>query len=316
MLPRQTKRKRVIAAIVAAHPCPSLTRSVPILGRVGKTNLALAAGLVALVLLGALATLALRGSAGDGVADAALPSPPPVTVLVTVPSPAPVDAKAVAPAPKRKPVRPAASRRRVKRNDAPIAVAPAGVAAFYPIYDAAQKTFQVNWLLLASVHAQETAFSTEPDTYHGRNSAGCCAGPMQFNVTNGPVTTWERYRAAYQFARRPAAYGHMTRFHPSIYDDFDSVMAAGALLRDSGATVQLDASAWRAAYDYYGHDLTGIDYASHVVARAIGWAQTGFCTACATDASLLNAVDAAYAAPVRAELAPPATKARAASKRP
>ena len=60
---------------------------------------------------------------------------------------------------------------------------------FYPIYAVAQRTFGVNWLLLASIHMQESAFSTAPSTYHGLNFAGCCGGPMQFNVTNGPVST-------------------------------------------------------------------------------------------------------------------------------
>ena len=56
---------------------------------------------------------------------------------------------------------------------------------FYPIYATAQRTFGVNWLLLASIHRQESAFSTAPGTYHGLNFAHCCGGPMQFNVTNG-----------------------------------------------------------------------------------------------------------------------------------
>ena len=34
---------------------------------------------------------------------------------------------------------------------------------FYPIYATAQRTFGVNWLLLASIHRQETAFSTAPE---------------------------------------------------------------------------------------------------------------------------------------------------------
>ncbi len=56
---------------------------------------------------------------------------------------------------------------------------------FYPIYATAQSTFGVNWLLLASIHKQESAFSTAPGIYHGLNFAHCCGGPMQFNVTNG-----------------------------------------------------------------------------------------------------------------------------------
>ncbi len=56
---------------------------------------------------------------------------------------------------------------------------------FYPIYATAQATFGVNWLLIASIHMQESAFSTAPGTYDGLNFAHCCGGPMQFNVTNG-----------------------------------------------------------------------------------------------------------------------------------
>jgi hypothetical protein len=134
---------------------------------------------------------------------------------------------------------------------------------------------------------------------------------MQFNVTNGPVSTWDRYRAAGARGTRPAGYPHATKKHPSIYDDYDAIMAAAALLRDSGAGRTLDASAWRAAYDYYGHDLTGVAYANEVLARAIGWGQKSFCINCATDATMLSAVDAAWGAPVRVALTPP--KAVAAS---
>ena len=56
---------------------------------------------------------------------------------------------------------------------------------FYPIYATAQRTFGVSWLLIASIHRQESAFSTAPGTYHGLNFASCCGGPMQFNVRNG-----------------------------------------------------------------------------------------------------------------------------------
>jgi hypothetical protein len=27
----------------------------------------------------------------------------------------------------------------------------------------------------------------------GINLAGCCAGPMQFNLTNGPPSTWDTW---------------------------------------------------------------------------------------------------------------------------
>jgi hypothetical protein len=174
---------------------------------------------------------------------------------------------------------------------------------FYPIYATAQRTFGVNWLLLASIHMQETAFSTAPSTYQGLNFANCCGGPMQFNVTNGPVTTWDLVSNSYVYGRRPAAYDHATSTHPSIYDDFDAIMAAAHLLSADGAGYALDGSAWDAAYAYYGHDAAGVVYADQVLARAIAWSQHGFCINCGVDAGMIEAVHGAYGAPVIAALA-------------
>ena len=242
------------------------------------------------------------GSSGPSAPAAAAPaSPPPLAATAPpVPAPAarPVAAIAQAPAPVAR--RRTLDERRFARNDGR-PVRADWVASFYPIYERAAKTYGVNWLLLASVHKQETGFSTHPTTYHGLNFANCCAGPMQFNVTNGPVSTWERFRDAHRRGERPASYNHRTGRHPSPYDDFDAIMAAAALLRSSGASPALDGGAWRAAYDYYGHDLTGIDYASQVVARAIGWGRRRFCINCEVDRSLVAAVDAAWGAPVRAQ---------------
>ena len=174
---------------------------------------------------------------------------------------------------------------------------------FYPIYETAQNTFGVNWLLLASIHKQETAFSTDPSTYFGLNFAHCCGGPMQFNVTNGPVTTWALVSDSFRYGKRPRAYNHATATHPSIYDDFDAVMGAARLLMADGATYRLDGAAWGAAYGYYGHDPTGVTYADQVLARAITWSQRGFCINCALDPAMVAAVHAAYGAPVLAALA-------------
>ncbi|WCB91875.1 hypothetical protein DSM104299_00553 [Baekduia alba] len=277
----------------------------------------------------------LLGFALSGVFDqhssAAAEAAPPVAPQVVVVTPAPASAAPAAtssaPAPVAQAPAPSATQktvdeRRFTTNDQ--AHVPASwVSGFYEIYAQAQKTYGVNWLLIASVHKQETAFSTHPTTYHGLNFANCCAGPMQFNVKNsagGSLSTWARYKNAGAQAPRPSNYPHKTAKHPSVYDDYDAIMAAAALLRDSGAGRRLDASAWRAAYDYYGHDLTGVDYANEVLARAIGWGQHAFCINCTTDASLQNAVDAAWGAPVRAEMtAPPAAEddatALAASKK-
>jgi hypothetical protein len=173
---------------------------------------------------------------------------------------------------------------------------------FYPIYAVAQKTFGINWLLLASIHRQESAFSTAASTYHGLNFAGCCGGPMQFNVTNGPLSTWQLVEDSYRYGERPASYDHMTAAHPSLYDDFDSIMAAAHLLSADGAELALNGAAWGAAYDYYGHDATGVTYADEVLARAIGWSQHGFCINCGVLPALIEAVHAAYGAPVLAGL--------------
>lgn len=187
------------------------------------------------------------------------------------------------------------------------------IEGFYPIYEAAQRAFGVNWLLIASIHDQESAFSTAPSTYHGLNFAHCCGGPMQFNVINGSarppgtgrtgtLSTWAQVADSYRYAQRPARYDHMTAHHPSIYDDFDAIMAAAHLLSLDGASHALDDSAWWSAYDYYGHDGYGVLYADQVLARAIGWSQHGFCTDCGVSSVLVAAVQAAYGAPVDAQL--------------
>ena len=140
---------------------------------------------------------------------------------------------------------------------------------------------------------------------------------MQFNVTNGgppggSVSTWALVSNSYRYGRRPASYDHETARHPSIYDDFDAIMAGAHLLSADGAGYALDGTAWNAAYDYYGHDLTGVTYADQVLARAIGWSQHGFCINCGVETSLVEAVHAAYGAPVAASLET-ATLARAKS---
>src|SRR4051812_41550084 len=113
----------------------------------------------------------------------------------------------------------AAVRARFARNDR-VKVTLKDVKAFVPLYGRASRRFDVAWLLLASIHKQETAFSRAEGTYHGLNWLKCCAGPMQFNVTNGPVSTWRHFRHAHTLAPRPEAYPHPTRRHPSVYDDY------------------------------------------------------------------------------------------------
>ena len=277
----------------------------------------LALGLAVLVIGAGLLALALA-SRPSGLAP-----PPAIPLVAAGPTPTPTPTPTLAAQPRQRSapivaVRPRSEQSRdlaAFRRRATSHVPAAWEAGFYPLYDLAGRTFGVNWLLIASIHRQETSFSTEPDTYHGLNFAGCCGGPMQFNVKNGPVTTWSLVADAYRTAARPPGYDHATSHHPSIYDDYDAIMAGAQLLSTDGATVALDGGAWQAAYGYYGHDTTGVTYADQVLARAIGWSQQGFCINCELDPGLVDAVHAAYGAPVLAELeAVAAAKAKAMAK--
>jgi hypothetical protein len=257
----------------------------------------------------------LTGAVGASTRTVA---PPPVLVSAATPAPAakPVDAVG-SPAAAHHAAIVAQPTARQQRLDAQSLLDPTQVhisrrwmEGFYPIYATAQSTFGVNWLLVASIHRQESAFSTAPGVYHGLNFAHCCGGPMQFNVTNGPLTTWDLVADSYIYGKRPQHYDHMTATHPSIYDDFDAIMAAAHLLSADGAEYALNESAWWAAYDYYGHDATGVSYADEVLARAIGWSQHGFCINCGVEPAMVQAVYAAYGAPVLSELEAEEAKAK------
>jgi hypothetical protein len=267
--------------------------------------------LATVALLVGVVVLVLAIGKDDSRATPPQPTLPQGASVATVPAPTQKEASKVVKSKRKRPAgnRPAAAPAPAApaKRSAFITEPPTGwIESFYPIYSEAQRVFGVNWLLIASVHRQETAFSTNITTYQGLNFAGCCGGPMQFNVTNGDAegrgSTWDRYRFSYRQGKRPDRYLSMRKKHPSLYDDFDAIMAAGALLRDNGAGAALDASAWSAAYDYYGHDLNGISYASQVAARAIGWARRGFCATCVDPEALTAQVDAAWGAPIRSQM--------------
>jgi hypothetical protein len=267
---------------------------------------------IGLFLLGAGVLAVILTGAWRPLAPASAPAPPPV---VAVPTPVAGSGAAVG-AGGALVAQPSALEQEADLvaflHQVPTHVAARWEAGFYPIYATASRAFRLNWLLLASIHRQESAFSTAVTTYHGLNFARCCGGPMQFNVTNGPVSTWKRVRESFRLAARPAVYNHATARHPSIYDDFDAIMAAARLLSVDGAGMALDDSAWQGAYDYYGHDATGVTYADEVLARAISWSQRGFCINCGLDPAMVAAVHAAYGAPALVALeAGPAPRALA-----
>ncbi len=279
----------------------------------GAWLLACTIGVVGLAVLVAVLTGLVGGTARV--------APPPVLAVARTPAPGPSPATSVVGS--SKPghryaaivARPSAAQQRLDARSFVDAtqthISRAWMEGFYPIYATAQSTFGVNWLLIASIHRQESAFSTAAGIYHGLNFAGCCGGPMQFNVTNGPVSTWDLVADSYEYGKRPAHYDHMTSTHPSIYDDFDAIMAAAHLLSADGAEYALNESAWDAAYDYYGHDATGVTYADQVLARAIGWSQHGFCINCGLEPAMVEAVQAAYGAPVLGALEVEEAKAKA-----
>jgi hypothetical protein len=277
--------------------------------------LALALGVL---VVGAGVLAVLLSGAWRGLAPSPVTAPPPVVEVAATPSPgagvarSPAAGTIVAAPP------PATQGSEfvslVSRS--PTRVSERWESGFYPLYAVASRAFGVNWLLLASIHKQETAFSTAPSTYHGLNFAGCCGGPMQFNVSNGPRTTWALVRDSYLYAPRPPVYNHRTAAHPSIYDDFDAMMAAARLLAADGAGPALDGSAWQAAYDYYGHDANGVTYADQVLARAISWSQRGFCVNCGLNSSMVAAVHAAYGAPALAVLIAQTARVRRPASKP
>src|SRR5438552_3835444 len=172
-----------------------------------------AAWLVAIALgtLGVLALVAvLTGLVGGNARPAPAASPPPVPLAAALPAPggavsaSPPGARHVGVIVGRPTAaQQSADARRFESQPAAL-IAARWMEGFYPIYGTAQETFAVNWLLLASIHEQESAFSTAPGTYRGLNFAHCCGGPMQFNVTNGPPSTWQLVNDSYIYGRRPA----------------------------------------------------------------------------------------------------------------
>jgi hypothetical protein len=86
------------------------------------------------------------------------------------------------------------------------------------------------WAVLAAIGKVESDHgrSRAPGVRSGVNRFGCCAGPMQFNVRNGPPSTWDTYGEG------------------SPYRAADAVPAARRLLVANGARRHLD----RAIYSY------------------------------------------------------------------
>ena len=79
----------------------------------------------------------------------------------------------------------------------------------------------LTWQVLAAIGKIESDHgrSSAPGVRAGINRAGCCAGPMQFNLTNGPPSTWDTW-------------GTGVRAH--VYDPAHAVPAAARKLCGDG----------------------------------------------------------------------------------
>ena len=155
---------------------------------------------------------------------------------------------------------------------------PVGARPFLRIYQDAAGVHRVSPFLLMAAHENETDFSrsTLPGVHSGVNSAGCCAGPMQFSVAGtafgGTGGTWAAYRSAYRGAHleRPASYpGLVASPHPSVYDSYDAIYAAASFLHALGAGPRLDGRTYRALLSYTGVPPASIPYARHDYERAV-----------------------------------------------
>jgi hypothetical protein len=101
---------------------------------------------------------------------------------------------------------------------------PSDYLAYYVQVDRRMKQscLRLRWELLAGIGKVESDHgrSPAPGVRSGVNRHGCCAGPMQFNLTNGPPSTWDVFK-------RPG---------DSVYDPADAIPAAARKLCANGLT--------------------------------------------------------------------------------
>jgi hypothetical protein len=72
---------------------------------------------------------------------------------------------------------------------------PARYLAIYRAKSTQRQCPRLSWTVLAGIGKVESDHgrSSAPGVRSGVNRFGCCAGPMQFNLRNGPPSTWRRY---------------------------------------------------------------------------------------------------------------------------
>jgi hypothetical protein len=131
-------------------------------------------------------------------------------------------------------------------------------ARYLSLYRQAAREYRVPWPVLAAIGSLETDHgrSRAPGVRSGLNRHGCCAGPMQFNLRDGPPSTWDRYRT-------DGNHDGTT----DVYDPADAIASAASYLRTllRGA----DGNLGRAILGY-NHSPT---YVRDVLARARAYAR-------------------------------------------
>jgi hypothetical protein len=108
--------------------------------------------------------------------------------------------------------------RTIRASTVALADIPSDYLAHY--VTAAHTCPHLSWQLLAAIGKIESDHgrSRAPGVRSGLNRFGCCAGPMQFNLTNGPPSTWTAYA-------RPG---------DNVYDPADAIPAAARKLCTDG----------------------------------------------------------------------------------
>src|SRR5918999_2246409 len=141
---------------------------------------------------------------------------------------------------------------------APSANAERGIPAGYlALYRQAGQQYAVPWAVLAAIGAIETDHgrSRSPGVHRGVNSWGCCAGPMQFNLRDGPPSTWDRYGVD----------GNNDGSR-DVYDPADAIASAANYLRE--LLRQADGNLNRAVFGYTHSQA----FVNDVLARARAYA--------------------------------------------
>jgi hypothetical protein len=133
----------------------------------------------------------------------------------------------------------------------PSANARHGIPATYlSLYQRTGREYAVPWQVLAGIGSIETDHgrSRAPGVHTGVNSYGCCAGPMQFNLRDGPPSTWDRYRVD---GNRDG-----TR---DVYEPADAIASAAnylrALLRNAGGKLRQEVFGYNHSQAYVSEAL-------------------------------------------------------------